>query len=357
MRTQFSKHMKLKRKLKRQASSGGRWLRTTAKSLFSSVALTGLLILLHTEQAEAASPSHAAFSQEFVHHSVVANGVRLHYVTLGQGEPVLLLPGWPESWYAWRAVMPELAKSGRQVYALDPRGYGDSAKPAAGYDLATSAEDIHAFIAAVGLARPGGIDIVGHDLGTWIAYAHADAHPEDVRRLVVSEATIPEATPMAGIPDDALNVKTWHFAFNRLEDLPELLVQGHERAYLTWLFENKAIHTWQIDPTALDEYVRVFGIPGTARADFAYYREALSSSGLAAMKGRLSRKLAMPVLALGGEGGVGLGMLHSMQIAAQNATGGTLDGCGHYLPEECPVDFTKAVLAFWQSTASAPKSR
>ena len=180
--------------------------------------------------------------------------------------------------------------------------------------------------------------------------SHADAHPEDVRRLVVSEATIPGALPTSGFPDDATNIKTWHFAFNRLNDLSELLVQGHERAYLSWLFSNKVVKIWQIDPASLDEYVRVFTIPGTARADFAYYHEVFSTEGLAQMKARLGRKLRMPVLALGGEGGVGLGMLHSMQTAGPDVRGGEFKGCGHYLPEECPVEFTGAVLDFWKST-------
>ena len=312
--------------------------------------LTPLSSLVGQSNAAAGRGHIDSASQEFTHHSITANGVLLHYVTLGEGEPVLLLPGWPESWYAWRAVMKELATSGRMVVALDPRGYGDSAKPAAGYDLHTAAEDIHAFIAVTGLARPGGIDVVSHDLGTYIAYAHADAFPADVRRLVLSEAVIPGSLINSGIPTDAQNVKTWHMAFNRLNDLPEVLVQGHERAYLTWLFNNKAVKTWMIDPASVDEYVRVFTIPGTARADFAYFQEVFSDAGVAQMKERLSRKLTMPVLALGGEGGVGLDALRSMQVAATDVRGSELEGCGHYLPEECPVEFARRVQQFWKAT-------
>jgi pimeloyl-ACP methyl ester carboxylesterase len=176
--------------------------------------------------AASTAPAPVAASFGFADHAVMANGVRLHYVTVGKGEPVLLLPGWPESWYAWRSVMKELAASGREVYALDPRGFGDSEKPASGYDLATSSDDVHAFIQMTGLARAGGIDIVSHDVGTWIAYAHASAHPEDVRRLVLSEALIPWTAPPAATPSDAQNIKSWHFGFNRLNDLPETLVQG-----------------------------------------------------------------------------------------------------------------------------------
>jgi pimeloyl-ACP methyl ester carboxylesterase len=248
------------------------------------------------------APASVAASFGFADHSVTANGVRLHYVVVGKGDPVLLLPGWPESWYAWRFVMKQLAEAGREVYALDPRGFGDSEKPASGYDLATSADDVHAFVQTTGLARAGGIDIVSHDVGSWIAYAHANAHPEDVRRLVLSEALIPWTATPAATPSDAQNVRSWHFGFNRLNDLPETLVQGHERAYLAWLFANKSVRGWTIDPTALDEYVRVFSAPGAARAGFDYYREAFNASGMTQMKTRVAHKLPMPVLTLGAEG-------------------------------------------------------
>ncbi len=244
-------------------------------SLLPILALAGLATFAVLAPASAAlapdnkdKAGRAAGSGAFEHHSVLANGVRLHYVSAGEGEPVLLIPGWPQSWYAWRFVMKDLAAAGRRVVAVDPRGFGDSEKPARGYDLLTAADDIHAFIQAAGLARPGGIDVVSHDVGTWIAYSHASAYPHDVRRLVLSEASIPGTTPPSGPPGDAANVKTWHFGFNRLDDLPEILVQGHERAYLTWLFANKSMRGWQFDSSAIDEYVRVFSAPGAARAGF-----------------------------------------------------------------------------------------
>lgn len=117
-----------------------------------------------------------AFWRQFQHGTTAVNGVRLHYVESGNtegssGPPVLLLPGWPQSWYAWRLVMPTLAASGRRVIALDPRGMGDSSRPANSYDMQTVAADVHGFIEALGLIDNGPIDVVGHDLGTWIGYA------------------------------------------------------------------------------------------------------------------------------------------------------------------------------------------
>jgi pimeloyl-ACP methyl ester carboxylesterase len=282
------------------------------------------------------------------HRTVSANGIRLHYVIAGQGEPVLLLPGWPQTWFAYRHMIPLVVAAGRQVYVLDPRGLGDSEKPATGYDLDTAAEDVHAFIQAAGLARPGGIDIVGHDVGTFIAYALAWAHPADVRRLVLSEAAFPAVTAITGIPSDAANVKTWHFAFNRLRDLPEILVSGRERAYLTWLFTNKSVRASAFDQKAIDEYVRAFSAPGAARAGFDYYRALFSEAGLARMKARATQKLTMPVLAVGGEGGMGEAMLNAMQSVCNNVTGGEIKNCGHYLADECPSEFAQLIIDFWR---------
>lgn len=291
-----------------------------------------------------------ASSFGFSDHAVVANGTRLHYVTGGDGDPVILIPGWPESWYAWRNVMKDLIASGRKVYALDPRGFGDSDKPQTGYDLKTASDDIHAFIKEAGLAQNGGIDIVSHDVGTWIAYAHASTYPNDVRRLVLSEALIPGTPPAATIPSDAQNVKSWHFGFNRLNDLPEILVEGHERAYLTWLFANKSIRSWTIDPAALDEYVRVFSAPGAARAGFEYYRQAFSDDGLSQAKIRKSTKLEMPVLTISGSGSLGPAMENNIGPLGKSVRGTVLEGCGHYVLEECSGEYAKAITNFLESS-------
>src|SRR6267142_10266 len=209
---------------------------------------------------------------DVAHQVVRVDGMRFHYVVAGSGEPVVLLPGWPEmSWIAWRKVIPLLVKAGRQVYVLEPRGFGDSDKPEGGYD----------------------VDIVAHDIGTWIGHAHAAAYPGDVKRLVLTEANVPGVSPPApaGIPSQALNLKSWQFTFNRLDDLPEILVQGRERAYLAWLFATKTTRSYAIEPAAFDEYVRVFSAPGVARAGFAWYRAVFTPDGLAQAKARAAQRL------------------------------------------------------------------
>ena len=320
------------------------------------------LIITNDDAADAAATfDPAAFWQRFQHRTVAVNGVRLHYVEGGveggaeggSGPPVLLLPGWPQSWYAWRLVMPMLADVGRRVIALDPRGIGDSGRPAAGYDMRTAAEEVHGFAEALGLLAGGAIDVVGHDLGTWIGYAYAADRPGDVRRLAVMDASLPGVTPppAPGIPTAETNVKTWHFAFNRLDDLPEILVAGREREFLTWLFAAKSARVWRIGPADLDEYVRVLAAPGALRAALAYYRAAFSPDGLAQSRARAARTLSIPVLALGAETGVGAMLADTMRLVAADVRGGTVTGCGHYMPEERPGTIAQALIRFLSGDA------
>lgn len=293
----------------------------------------------------------ATGAEQIEHHIAKVDGTRFHYVTAGSGEPVLLLPGWPQSWIAWRKVLPLLVSAGRRVVVLDPRGFGESDKPAQGYDLDTASRDLHRFLEATDLVSAGAIDIIAHDVGTWIAHAHAADYPADVRRLVLTESNIPGVTTFAspGIPSEAANLKSWQFAFNRLNDLPEMLIQGRERAYLAWIFATKSFRTYAIDSAALEEYTRQYSAPGAMRAGFAWYRANFDAEGLAQAKVRAAKRLTMPVLALGGSEGVGDALRATVATIGDRVQGGSIPGCGHFLPEECPDELTAAVLKFWQS--------
>src|SRR5713226_6839622 len=126
---------------------------------------------------------------DFFHHTIALEDVRLHYVTAGRGDPVVLLHGWPQTWYEWRRIIPALAER-YTVIAPDMRGLGDSSKPATGYDKRTVAADIYQLVRKLGFEK---IFIVGHDWGGPVAYAYACAHPGDVRKLVILDVAIPGA--------------------------------------------------------------------------------------------------------------------------------------------------------------------
>jgi alpha-beta hydrolase superfamily lysophospholipase len=127
----------------------------------------------------------------FSHHTASVNGIQLHYVIGGHGDPVILLHGWPQTWYEWRHVMPALAKN-YTVIVPDLRGLGDSSKPLTGYDGKTTAEDIHQLVSQLGFRD---IFLVGHDFGVQVAYSYAAAHPNEVRRLVILDVPIPGIGP------------------------------------------------------------------------------------------------------------------------------------------------------------------
>lgn len=273
------------------------------------------------------------------HHTAKTNGVRLHYVRAGQGDPVVLLHGWPQTWYQWRKIIPALAQR-YTVIAPDMRGLGDSSKPATGYDKRTVAEDIYQLVRQLGFER---ILLVGHDWGGPVAYAYACAHPNDVRKLVILDVGIPGA----GL-EHALTFRPersiWHIQFHHVRDLPEALVAGRERTYLTWFYRT-AYNPTAISEEDIDEYVRCYSAPGGLRAGFEYYRAIFTDVEHNQENAR--SKLKMPVLALGGERGFGQMALLSMQLLAENVRGGVIERCGHWIAEEHPDYLLEQLAAFF----------
>ena len=265
------------------------------------------------------------------HHHADLGDLRLHYVTAGSGFPVVLLHGWPQSWYEWRRIMPGLA-AGYRVIAPDLRGLGDSSRPLSGYDKKTVGNDIWRLVHDV-----LGIDafhLVGHDWGGPTAYAIAAAHPDAVRRLAILDVTIPGD----GGPNISQGGRRWHHAFHQTADLPEALVAGREDIYLGWFYQNYGARPLPDDDIA--EYLRVYRKPGALRAGFSYYRaisqDIADNAAIAA-----GFKLPMPVLALGGGSAWGRRM-------AIDVRGGVIADCGHWIPEEQPAELLRRLLEFFQ---------
>lgn len=273
----------------------------------------------------------------FAHHRVAVGDVRLHYVRGGKGEPLILLHGWPTTWWEWHKVMPGLARD-FDVIAVDTRGLGDSSRPENGYDKDQLGEDIVNLARQLGLTR---FSLAGHDLGGQIAFAIARNHPDMVRRLAILDV------PLMGMPySDA--IRPWHFAFNKVPDLPEALTQDHERLFLDQFWSGYTYNPRGFEEADIQEFLRTYAAVGTMRAGFNYYR-AFDQDGAAnkawAAKGG---KLQMPVLWLGGEttpeaemataGIISTGDLLGQQLktAATDLRGESLNGCGHWLASECP---------------------
>jgi pimeloyl-ACP methyl ester carboxylesterase len=281
-----------------------------------------------------------AFGKRFTHHHAEARNIGIHYVEGGSGEPILLVPGWPQSWFAWRYVMPLLADNHR-VIAIDPPGLGDSGKPDA-YDTATIAAYIDAFLGVLKIDR---IAFVGHDIGAWIGYAYAARHPDKVRRLALIDAAIPGIAPADAfaLTPDRIN-KTWHFSFNALPELPEALVAGRERLYLSWLFNARSVNKAAIDADAITEYTRAYAAPGAMRSGFAYYRAIFDS--IEQNRQTAATKLLMPVLAIGGAQWLGPLMEKMVAPVAGDLRVEVVANSGHFVPEEAPEALARLLREF-----------
>jgi pimeloyl-ACP methyl ester carboxylesterase len=287
----------------------------------------------------------AGFAGTFTSRFVDAGDVRLHAVTGGEGPALLLIHGWPETWYAWRHVMPALARD-FQVIAVDQRGIGLSGKPASGYDTGTLATDLVKLMDALGHER---FSVVGHDTGFAIGYALAADHPERVERIALAEIPGPPtsaASPPAFLPDP-LNNKLWHIPFNRVENLPEQLIAGREDAFFGYEF---AVQGGNVPEEAIRYYVDTLSNPESLHGSLGWYRAF--GETLAQNDERAKRPLTMPVLAIGGERSYGDHVVHAMHALAEDVQGVVIPGAGHWVAEEAPELLLDALSAFLTPVAA-----
>lgn len=263
------------------------------------------------------------------------DGLSMHYVTAGEGPPVVLLHGWPQTWYEWREVIPAMAEE-HTVIAPDLRGMGDTDTPQSGYDKDTVSTDVRNLVHALGFGDEP-IALVGHDWGMATAYAYAAQYRDEVAALCVLEAGLP------GVREDEKR-HFWHTRFHGVRDLPERLVAGRERLYLEWFYREGAYDPAAIDATARDEYVRCYSQPGGLRGGFEYYRAYDEDAENNAV--HAETPLEMPVLALGGEASFRTLPIRDMDAVATDVDGEVVERAGHWIPEERPEYLVDRIDAF-----------
>jgi pimeloyl-ACP methyl ester carboxylesterase len=281
------------------------------------------------------------FTDTFTSRYIDTGRLRQHAVVGGDGPPLLLLHGWPENWYAWRLVMPALARD-FEVIAVDQRGIGLTEKPQDGYDTGTLAADLVALMDALGHER---FAVVGHDTGLIIGYALAADHPDRVDRLAVAEVPGPlelATSPPMFVPE-LFNNKLWHIPFNRIHDeLTEELVTGREEVFFGYEFTIQGGK--KLPDDVINYYVRMLSNPDALRGSFGFYRAF--DKTLEQNKQRKMRPLTMPVLAIGGAESWGEEVGNRMKAFGEDVQGVVISGAGHWVAEQAPEELLGELNAF-----------
>ncbi|GAA5178732.1 CFTR inhibitory factor Cif [Rugosimonospora acidiphila] len=323
--------------------------RTRASRRWSVAAAAVLAALLLTPLAPAASGSpngqpvaDARVPAGFTERLTRVGQVRINYVRGGHGPTLVLLHGFPETWYTWHEVMPELARH-YTVVAPDLRGSGGSDAPPSGYDKKTLAADVHGLLVQLGLSHD--IRLVGHDIGTMVAYAYAAAHPDEVSKLVLSEAPIPDDSIYTFSSLTADGPGAWHFGFfNLTNGLPEALIQGHEQVWVRLFVDSLEVRKGSVGPAEIDEYARYLRDPAHLRAVLTYFRTFPRDIADNARYG--AKKLTMPVLAIGAAGSLKDFVPNQVAEYATHVTGVVIPDSGHWMYEEQPAELTALLLRF-----------
>jgi pimeloyl-ACP methyl ester carboxylesterase len=264
------------------------------------------------------------------------NGVRIHYLSAGRGEPIILLHGYAQNSHMWRPVMAELAKT-NTVIAPDLRGFGQSAKPEAGYDKKTMAVDMHALAEKLGYKK---VRIVGHDIGLMVAYAYAAQYPAEVDRIVLMDAFLPGVGDTTNI---FLLRDLWHFHF--FGETPLKLVHGRERIYFEHFWNDFAAdRTKSVSEKDRRFYANAYAQPGAMRAGFEVFRafdqDAKDFAGFS------KTKLTIPMLVLSGEKAGGQFLIDQGKMVDENVEGVIVPDAGHWLVDEAPGQVIPRLVAF-----------
>ena len=276
------------------------------------------------------------------HHTVTVNDLKMHYVEAGEGPPIILLHGFPETWFAWRHQIPALAKQFR-VIVPDLRGYGATEKPASGYDKKTMAKDILELMHHLGIKRA---PIVGHDRGARVATRFAKDYPHALERLVVID-NIPTLTIFERM-NAAIARGHWFFLFNNVPDLPEALVAGREEIWLRYIFSSWCYNPEVFTSDEIAAYVEAYQQPGALSGAFNDYRAG--EQDVEQDKQDRGTKIDCPTLVLWGEDFVSGGKMWNFREVwhhyASHPEFLPIPQCGHLPHEEQPDTVNAALTRF-----------
>jgi pimeloyl-ACP methyl ester carboxylesterase len=272
----------------------------------------------------------------FKHASATVNGVNIHYVIGGEGEPLLLVHGFGQNWYMWNRLLPELSKH-FTVIAPDLRGVGESGKPDSGYDKKTMATDMHELMKSLGYSK---INLAGHDIGLMVAYAYAAMYPEDVTKLSLLDALLPGIEPVWS----QVKGGAWWFGFFGFPVSGEI-VAGKERLFLTNFWPVVGFQKDSFTKDEIDEFVRAYSVDGATTGAFhwfgAFPQDATDFQQLAKVK------LKMPVLTLGSEHFAAPFLETHIGLVASNVKDVPITKSGHWVVQEQTEQVLTAMKDFY----------
>jgi pimeloyl-ACP methyl ester carboxylesterase len=291
------------------------------------------------------------FLEIFESYRVPTGETALHVVVGGDGPPLLLLTGWPQSWYAWRDVMMPLASS-YTLIVPDPRGLGISDKPQSGYDTGTLGRDLFGLMTALGHEH---FAMVGHDCGMWVGYAMAADHPNRIERVALGEAIIPGVadSPLL-LPDDRQTSDfLWHNNFCRARGINEEMVAGREALFFGYQLTKIPV------PNPMPDYARDFFVEllkrdrNALRASFEYYRAI--DDDIPQNRERMKTKLSMPVQGFAGALACGAAVEAQLRRVADDVRCVVFEDCGHFVPEEKPRELVARLADFFEPYRQAAR--
>ena len=284
--------------------------------------------------------------------TITVKGVRLHYWRGGdpRGQPVVLWHGFLSTGYAWHQVAPPLAQAGLEVLIPDMRGFGDSDKPAGdvGYDNRALAEECRALVGEIGFGSGRPLVLAAHDMGAPPALIWAADHPEEIDGLLYIEAPVMLSEVLQKIiaytPQAMVKGSMWWWVLPLAPGVPERLVVGNERAFLTWFYEGATANPKAIAPTTVDEYLRTFSGREGVLGAMGVYRAAFMS--ISQTEPLTRKKVGVRIVALGGgTNGLGAKVGEMVRLVAEHVEAHTLSDGGHFLPEEQPDAVIKHILS------------
>jgi epoxide hydrolase 4 len=279
------------------------------------------------------------------HCFVETNSIRLHCVTQGEGDLVILLHGFPEFWYSWRHQIPALARHFK-VIVPDLRGYNDSDKPESGYDLDTLSADIGGLIERLGYKRA---HLVGHDWGGTIAWHFAQKFPNLLDRLAILNAPHPQQFMQELVSNLDQLRRSWYLLALQVPALPEWLIRQNLHSIIRNLLQEQAVRKGAFTKRDTEIYQAALEKPGAISGALKYYRQLLSPQTWLENWGRSPVPITAPTLVLWGEEDFffsqklteGMERLVSASLKLKR-----LQQCGHWIQQEIPQTVNRELLDF-----------